>query len=229
MSGIILSAVDLNSSQKNEKVNCDENNVDEISVDIETDNIDHKNTKPRDNNISIENENISTRHRSPTTNSDDSNNISIVTLDEYDDDSSVVDSDSDFEEIPNQKIDRITSPSGIVLVNKNIEPSNLCQSSVLCGNSDAKSHIGSIAVQNSSDITFGNKTFYQGPVTIKQFVYDKNKWKENETHAKDNLGFVNGSSENLDRKEKGMYRFVINLFAINKYVSRTTVLCTVEP
>lgn len=229
MSGIILSVVDLNSSQKNEKVNCDENNVDEIFVDIQTDNIDHKNTKQPANNISIENENSSSRHRSPTTNSNDSNNISIVTLDENDDDSSVVDSDSDFEEIPNQKIDRITSPSGIVLVNKNIEPPNLCQSSVLCGNSDAKSHIGSIAVQNSSDITFGNKTFYQGPVTIKQFVYDKNKWKENETHAKDNLGFVNGSSENLDRKEKGMYRFVINLFAINKYVSRATVLCTVEP
>lgn len=36
--------------------------------------------------------------------------------------------------------------------------------------------IESIAIQNSSDIQFGNKTFYNGPVTIKQFLLDdKNK------------------------------------------------------
>lgn len=38
------------------------------------------------------------------------------------------------------------------------------------------SRIESIAIQNSSDIQFGNKTFYNGPVTIKQFLLDdKNK------------------------------------------------------
>lgn len=30
--------------------------------------------------------------------------------------------------------------------------------------------IGKVSVQNASDVTFGNKTFYQGPVTIKQIV-----------------------------------------------------------
>lgn len=30
---------------------------------------------------------------------------------------------------------------------------------------------GNISVANSSEVHFGNKTFYQGPVTIKQFVY----------------------------------------------------------
>lgn len=30
---------------------------------------------------------------------------------------------------------------------------------------------GNISVKNSTDIHFGNKTFYQGPVTIKQIVY----------------------------------------------------------
>ncbi|XP_067002918.2 peptidoglycan-recognition protein LC isoform X2 [Anabrus simplex] len=30
---------------------------------------------------------------------------------------------------------------------------------------------GNIAVNNSTDVHFGNKTFYNGPVTIKQFVY----------------------------------------------------------
>lgn len=30
---------------------------------------------------------------------------------------------------------------------------------------------GNISVANSSEVHFGNKTFYQGPVTIKQFLY----------------------------------------------------------
>lgn len=30
---------------------------------------------------------------------------------------------------------------------------------------------GNIAVTNSTDVHFGNKTYYQGPVTIKQFLY----------------------------------------------------------
>lgn len=33
---------------------------------------------------------------------------------------------------------------------------------------------GNICVSNSSEVHFGNKTFYQGPVTIKQFVYANN-------------------------------------------------------
>lgn len=38
--------------------------------------------------------------------------------------------------------------------------------------------IETVAIQNSSDIQFGNKTFYNGPVTIKQFLLDEknNKW-----------------------------------------------------
>lgn len=38
--------------------------------------------------------------------------------------------------------------------------------------------IGTVAVQNSTDIQFGNKTFFNGPVTIKQFMLDEknNKW-----------------------------------------------------
>lgn len=33
--------------------------------------------------------------------------------------------------------------------------------------------IETVAIQNSSDIQFGNKTFYNGPVTIKQFLLDE--------------------------------------------------------
>lgn len=35
--------------------------------------------------------------------------------------------------------------------------------------------IQSIAIKNSTDVTFGNKTHYHGPVTIKQFLVDKGK------------------------------------------------------
>jgi hypothetical protein len=54
--------------------------------------------------------------------------------------------------------------------------------------------IDSIAIQNSSDIQFGNKTFYNGPVTIKQFMLDdKNKkWiSRNTENAQLENGVVN--------------------------------------
>ncbi|CRL00273.1 CLUMA_CG013546, isoform A [Clunio marinus] len=40
----------------------------------------------------------------------------------------------------------------------------------------------SVSIHNSSDIQIGNKTFYNGPVTIKQFLVDdkNNKWVENQ-------------------------------------------------
>lgn len=31
------------------------------------------------------------------------------------------------------------------------------------------SHISSVALQNSTDITFGNKTLYSGPITVNQY------------------------------------------------------------
>lgn len=104
------------------------------------------------------------------------------------DDSSVVysDSDSDFDDIVRSPASlhndlNKSSSSGIMMIDTNLDPAMPRHASVLCANEEVKPNIGSIAVQNSSDITFGNKTFYQGPVTIKQFVYDKNnKWKETE-------------------------------------------------
>lgn len=53
--------------------------------------------------------------------------------------------------------------------------------------------IESIAIQNSSDIQFGNKTFYNGPVTIKQFLLDdKNK------------NWISRSKEELAQVESGV-------------------------
>lgn len=44
---------------------------------------------------------------------------------------------------------------------------------------------GNIVVKNSSEVHFGNKTFYQGPVTIKQFLYN-NSSNNSELSIKDN-------------------------------------------
>lgn len=45
-------------------------------------------------------------------------------------------------------------------------------------NNPALANSTRVAINNSTDIQFGNKTFYNGPVTIKQFLLDDkhNKW-----------------------------------------------------
>lgn len=40
-----------------------------------------------------------------------------------------------------------------------------------------------ISVENSTNITFGNRTFYQGPVTVKKFQLENNKWKSRDENA----------------------------------------------
>ncbi|KAH8384494.1 hypothetical protein KR200_011871 [Drosophila serrata] len=49
------------------------------------------------------------------------------------------------------------------------------------GGGGATQGIGSIALTNSTDVTFGDKHFYEGPVTIQQFLIDnREKWKSGE-------------------------------------------------
>lgn len=203
MSAIVLSALELSSSVSNNGKGdaISENEIEQLNrknIEINTEQISESINEKNDLNCATN------RQRSPT-NSIVSHNISIVTLDENEENSSVVDSDSDDDdEVINNIDSEYKSPSGIVLVSKNIDPGNLSQSSILCANNDTKPNIGSIAVQNSSDVTFGNKTFYQGPVTINHFVYDKNKWKETEKNENDNLGYEHSTTDsNLDGKEKG--------------------------
>lgn len=43
---------------------------------------------------------------------------------------------------------------------------------VVPANEQPVGNFGNIVVKDSSDVHFGNKTFYQGPVTIKQFLYN---------------------------------------------------------
>lgn len=129
-----------------------------------------------------------------------SNNVSIESLDGDGSDSSIADSDSDFEDSlpiePNVILENIRginnvnrNTSGIVVLNQG-QP---VVSEISSANSAVKPQIGSIAVQNSSDITFGNKTFYQGPVTIKQFLLENDKWK-----LRPESGSTNGGYDQFD-------------------------------
>lgn len=49
-------------------------------------------------------------------------------------------------------------------------------------------NIERIAVQNSKEVTFGNKTYYEGPVTIKQYLKQQN----NQGLKKSEFGFDDG-------------------------------------
>lgn len=144
----------------------------------------------------LENEAKSSPKSSPL--SEKSHNISIVSLQDDCDSSIASDSDCDFDiqdyniaSTSNDRIENVENGGGVIttgaiVVSQNIEKDV------------TKPQIGSIAVQNSSDITFGNKTFYQGPVTIKQFLLDHNKWKPNE-NGHENSGYTNsGETINAD-------------------------------
>lgn len=225
MSAVVLSAAELCSVNNNSK----SHTVSETSIEIE--NFNEKNAKISSKQVEEINDdknnlNVASNRQRSSTNSVDSNNVSIVTLDENEENSSVIDSDTDDDEVINNIDSEYKSPYGNV-VSKAVNSSNLSQSSILCSNNDSKPNIGSIAVQNSSDITFGNKTFYQGPVTIiyKSLGDDKNKWKETQKSEHDNLGYVHSTTDsNLDRKEKGnspaimpfMHAFNIFLLAEDK-------------
>lgn len=140
-----------------------------------------------------------------------SNHISIRSLDDDDNlSSSVADSDSDLDDLPTtdfivQSIragsaaaegssqyqqSKEAGGNGIVVIKQS--PTELVQTR----EKPVKPNIGSIAVQNSSDITFGDKTFYQGPVTIKQFLLENNQWRpRNTADGSDNPAYVSSSAD----------------------------------
>lgn len=114
-----------------------------------------------------------------------------------DNESSIVDSDLDLDSDSDSDIDVVInridhidqSISALELLDKNLNIPNYATN-------DTKPSISSVAVQNSTDITFGNKTFYNGPVTIKQFIFDKTKWKKTDPSEFNNSGYASSSSSN---------------------------------
>lgn len=167
--------------------------IDQKQNNITTDNVSYSvQTKGNDLNRPSD-KNIECHRSSPI-----SNNVTIESLSD-DDSSSVVDSDSDIDEIPKtasdffqNKVVCTTNGSheqnqGVIVINEKNSSDN--------NNVAKQPQIGSIAVQNSTDITFGNKTFYQGPVTIKQFLLEKNQWRQTESGV-DNRGFEASNRDN---------------------------------
>lgn len=130
------------------------------------------------------------------TNSWDSNNITIETLDENGDESSAIVSDSDCEDVLSPHEMQASGTNGIVMVNGNSTEPSVIHSH----EQDAsKLNIGSIAVQNSRDVTIGNKTYILGPMNVTQFIHDNNEWKATE-QGNDNPAFVNVNTSGLYRQ-----------------------------
>ncbi|XP_067644480.1 peptidoglycan-recognition protein LC isoform X2 [Eurosta solidaginis] len=157
----------------------------------------------------------SSKHNSPAL-SIRSNTISVISIDENAIDSSVVDSDSDYEgqhsdyivkKLGQQTTYKPDHPNllhineGMQVLGQTISPGSLPPTAVpltqclINGGtlptlsppmSPNTAQIGSIALSNSTDVTFGDKHFYEGPVTIQQIVIDsRNKRKNGEYDGKD--------------------------------------------
>ncbi|XP_016958954.1 peptidoglycan-recognition protein LC isoform X4 [Drosophila biarmipes] len=85
------------------------------------------------------------------------------------------------------------------VVAKQILNGNLALATPTSPAGGAAQGIGSIALTNSTDVTFGDKHFYEGPVTIQQFLIDnRDKWKAGEGPAggQDNPAFNGGVTTN---------------------------------
>jgi hypothetical protein len=76
----------------------------------------------------------------------------------------------------------LTKDGNLTLVNHTVNDEN----------ATSGTKIDSIAIQNSTDIQFGNKTFYNGPIFIKQFIRDENKrWISNDERTRIENGVEN--------------------------------------
>lgn len=137
------------------------------------------------------------------TDTSSSQNISISSINEDDNNDSSAfessDSECDDEQIK-KAIERIPN---------SLQPgSQLVQNGMLVVEDDNSSpvsargpNIGSIAVQNSSDITFGNKTYIKGQVVIKNIYHDKQNGTVNNGYQETD-GELGGSKQNKDSSAK---------------------------
>lgn len=114
--------------------------------------------------------------------------------------SSVLDSDSDEENVDGLIVRKLgeTTPEypdanllkspGVIL--SQIVENGLPSGGIIAQNTTQRAQIGSVVVDRSNEVTFGDKNYFQGPVTIKQFVVDSSiKVKNGEKGGNDNLGY----------------------------------------
>lgn len=87
-----------------------------------------------------------------------------------------------------------TALNGMIVINNGPTAAVVAENCGIGSNAhQQRPHIGSIALQNSTDITFGDKTFYQGPVTVKQFFLEKDQWMRSNTKTVDGTGLTIGT------------------------------------
>ena len=101
-------------------------------------------------------------------------------------------SDDDDEDDSDLKTDAASANNVIALAAKN--------------SSESRPSFGNIVVNSSSDVHFGNKTFYNGPVTIKQFVYTREGGVDGQRNEADgdNVDTQVNVVEGLDHVPSGM-------------------------
>lgn len=120
--------------------------------------------------------------------SSSSQNISISSINENDN------NDSSAFETSDSECDDEQIKKAIERIPESLQPGGqLVQSGMLSVKNDNGSpsanrgpNIGSIAVQNSSDITFGNKTYIKGQVVIKNIYHDRQEGVVNQGYQRDN-------------------------------------------
>lgn len=111
-----------------------------------------------------------------------SNNISISSITEDEDDANVRDDDdgsSAFESSSDSECENEQIKKAIERIPNTLQPGSQlvrlpsAETAAMATAIQERPNIGSIAVQNSSDITFGNKTYIKGQVVIKNIYHDR--------------------------------------------------------
>lgn len=199
-------------------VDCDNSDITDTSINIE-------NIINLAKNVSPTRTKTTSVNKSSPTLSIRSTNISITSI-QSDALSSVIDSDCDDFEDSNSKytikklgqqtscqsggsadIPNIGGSDGVVLLQQRVDGEHMGAVATVASTSMGAGgpQVASMAFTNSTDITIGQKNYYQGPVTIQQFLIESRK-REGVTGGaggNDNHAFENGGSPGGARRKPG--------------------------
>ncbi|XP_058838801.1 peptidoglycan-recognition protein LC isoform X4 [Topomyia yanbarensis] len=159
-----------------------------------------------------------------------SQNISISSINENDNNDSSTfessDSECDDEQIKKaiERIPNALQPGGQLVQNGMLSINNENGSPT----SNRGPNIGSIAVQNSSDITFGNKTYIKGQVVIKNIYHDRQNGIVNEGYQGGNEtdGALGITKQKTDLNEPPSWRTSLKTIIRDKPLLSVTILVT---
>lgn len=84
---------------------------------------------------------------------------------------------------PETTVSQQLTSDGEETISTSSEDENECDGAVVLRDTPDEPSFGNISVVNSNDVHFGNKTFYHGPVTIKQILYGGAKDNQNKTDS----------------------------------------------